>query len=195
MPVTRRQRRKARASPIPPRPAKKPAQKTTSSMRTLNAFQDKPGAQKATGSRSKVKNVRNNLLHVPTVPLSYIIVGASRRGGRLRRLPATSTKKMSTSAQGLCVWCTNRFHRLKPKFYREIYVEDCRTYEDTRKGAQGGCHICSLLSAGITAVRRQNKEKNWLIRTTLIMSVDNREFTVVFRINDKNFQFCSLQGK
>jgi len=88
------------------------ARKTTPSMRRLDAFQEKLVSQKAIGSRRKTKNTCRKLVHVPAVPLSFIFVGVSRRGGRLRPLPATSTNETPIPAQGLCVWCTNRFHRL-----------------------------------------------------------------------------------
>ena len=80
-------------------------------------------------------------------------------------------------------------------------VEDYRTYEDARKDAQGGCHICSLLAAGVTAVFGQKEEEDWNIEATLVMGVDNLEFTVMFQMRDPetqhytNFQFCSLRGK
>ena len=170
-------------------------------MRRLDASQEKQVSQKAIGSRQKSKNTRNELVKVPTVPLPFIFVKASRRGGRLRPLPTTSTKDTPIPAQGLCIWCTNRFHRLKSKYYQKSYAEDCRTYKDTRKDAQGGCHICSLLAAGVTAVFGQKEEEDWNIEATLVMGVDNLEFTVMFQMRDpetqhyKNFQFCSLRGK
>jgi len=200
MPAARRQRRKTRASPLSPSSANKPGRKITPSThpRTLDASQDKPSAQKASRSRPEARIPHQDLLQVPEVPLSYVLLGRSRRGGRLRRLPATITKKVSTPAQGLCEWCTNRFHRLKPRFYGGGV--DYRPCKDTHKSAQGGCRLCSLLSAGITAALEQEGEENVGIQTMLETSVDKQEFTVLFRIvrhgsARETFQFCSPQGK
>jgi hypothetical protein len=171
-------------------------------MRAPDAFQDKPSSQKATGSRRQATNTHNSLVRVPAVSLSYIFVRASRRrGGRLRPLPATPTKgtPTPTPAQDTCIWCTNRFHRLKPKFFQSRYVGDFRSYEDIRKGAEGGCHICSLVATGATAVFGRIEE-DWNIGTTLVMGMENLEFTVMFEMMDpetwrfKNFQFCSPRG-
>lgn len=73
-------------------------------------------------------------------------------------------------------------------------VEPMQTHEKAPKKA----------ATSLTAVSGQ-KEGNgwdiWNIKTKLVMSVDNGEFIIVFRIKDpetmdeKKFQFCSLQGK
>lgn len=104
----------------------------------------------------------------------------------------------SSPVMKLCDWCRNRLMRLMPKYYREAYTEDSRSFQSTYDAARSGCQICSILCAGFTTIFGELESKSRDILTTLVPSLDARTFTVSIRhsvLDASHFEFCSPSGK